>query len=449
MGFWRSNTGNLVYRLDAEETISDVSYHMLKNGALNSMLRVSRVSDDDRCELRYATDGYEIMGDFLRTHVFSKSQYARILLGVITAYGELDDCLMSADGMAASLDLMYITPKLDLGLVYLPIDEVKINFGLKDMLQKVDSAIEVTSAADLQDITAIRRVINEGSPEPTQLKRSLTDMLTKSPEAPVKKPEVTPAGGYISPQIQGQVVVPQPNPDAGGSEKDGGLLGKWFKPKPEKKKDEAVEIPEKTPEERPEKKPGLLGGLFKDKQKDSGGKPAKDKGKGKQPASFGDFAVPGMGPAAGGSVDVSFVPNQIPSNNAVRSQMSGDYAEDNFGKTMVAGLEPVAVKASGSTGGGGAALVRLDTNVRYEIYSLPFVVGRHKHYADLCITDHKQVSREHAAITSDGANFYIEDMGARNHTYVNGGELAAHQKVPIKSGDQIRFADCDFRFVIS
>jgi len=45
---------------------------------------------------------------------------------------------------------------------------------------------------------------------------------------------------------------------------------------------------------------------------------------------------------------------------------------------------------------------------------------------DFVLTDEK-VSRTHARILFDGSNFYVEDLGSKNGTFVNGKQIAERQ----------------------
>lgn len=50
-----------------------------------------------------------------------------------------------------------------------------------------------------------------------------------------------------------------------------------------------------------------------------------------------------------------------------------------------------------------------------------------------------RVSRRHARLTQQGRGYAIEDLGSRNHTYVNGDEV--HGTVPLRDGDQIKVGE--------
>lgn len=56
------------------------------------------------------------------------------------------------------------------------------------------------------------------------------------------------------------------------------------------------------------------------------------------------------------------------------------------------------------------------------------------------------VSRNHARITREDGQYYIEDLNSRNGTYLNGELLAYKQKCPVKPGDHLRFAREEYVF---
>ena len=63
------------------------------------------------------------------------------------------------------------------------------------------------------------------------------------------------------------------------------------------------------------------------------------------------------------------------------------------------------------------------------------------------VIDSPVVSRYHARIRREGRGIYIEDLNSTNGTSVNGELLGYQQKVEIKSGDEIMFADECYKIV--
>lgn len=56
------------------------------------------------------------------------------------------------------------------------------------------------------------------------------------------------------------------------------------------------------------------------------------------------------------------------------------------------------------------------------------------------------VSRNHARITREEDQYYIEDLNSKNGTYLNGKLLAYKQKCPVNPGDHLRFAREEYVF---
>ena len=71
------------------------------------------------------------------------------------------------------------------------------------------------------------------------------------------------------------------------------------------------------------------------------------------------------------------------------------------------------------------------------------VLGRYEKDCQILIP-HTAVSRTHAQITRKNGQYFIEDLNSRNHTYVNGKEIAA--LTPLKADDRIKICDFLYRF---
>ena len=58
----------------------------------------------------------------------------------------------------------------------------------------------------------------------------------------------------------------------------------------------------------------------------------------------------------------------------------------------------------------------------------------------------KYVSHRHAQITKIKEQYYVEDLGSSNHTWVNQIKLAQGQAEPLKEGDVVRFGKIELTF---
>ncbi len=74
-------------------------------------------------------------------------------------------------------------------------------------------------------------------------------------------------------------------------------------------------------------------------------------------------------------------------------------------------------------------------------------IGRDPH-SDIAIQD-DTVSSEHAVIDFDGGRFWLEDLRSTNGTKHGDVRLARGERVALKGGDHVRFADVDLMFVFA
>jgi len=58
------------------------------------------------------------------------------------------------------------------------------------------------------------------------------------------------------------------------------------------------------------------------------------------------------------------------------------------------------------------------------------------------------VSRRHARIIRRGDEFYLEDLGSMNGTFLNRSRLATHTPVPVQDGDEIRLGNLVLRVIL-
>ncbi len=75
-----------------------------------------------------------------------------------------------------------------------------------------------------------------------------------------------------------------------------------------------------------------------------------------------------------------------------------------------------------------------------------FIIGKSVGKSDYTIADNSAISRQHAKITRKNGNYYIQDMGSANGTYVNGQENNGAETL-LKDHDKILLADEMFEFI--
>ena len=73
---------------------------------------------------------------------------------------------------------------------------------------------------------------------------------------------------------------------------------------------------------------------------------------------------------------------------------------------------------------------------RWQLSGDRFVIGRGPE-CDLVVAD-RQVSREHAQITTSDSGYFLEDLGSKNGTHLNGARI--EEPVRLQDGDEIQVA---------
>lgn len=82
-----------------------------------------------------------------------------------------------------------------------------------------------------------------------------------------------------------------------------------------------------------------------------------------------------------------------------------------------------------------ASLIDSDGNV-FDVYKDYFVIGRNSKESDLSVRD-SSMSRKHAAIIRSGNEYYIEDLGSMNKTYVDGNQVMPGVRKQLNDGSVI------------
>lgn len=85
------------------------------------------------------------------------------------------------------------------------------------------------------------------------------------------------------------------------------------------------------------------------------------------------------------------------------------------------------------------------TGRRYELKSDRYVMGRHPDCH--IVIDVGAVSRNHCQVIREGENYFLEDLGSRNGTFLNDEPRKIEGRRPLKPGDQIRVCEVTFSFL--
>ncbi len=111
----------------------------------------------------------------------------------------------------------------------------------------------------------------------------------------------------------------------------------------------------------------------------------------------------------------------------------------------------------GASGGAAAKLTLKDGQEFMLDGKSEFLIGREDPvsniYPDIDLTPHRGeedgVSRMHAKIYAQGAQYLIEDLNSTNATFLNRQKLPPKTPTPIKDGDEVRFGKVEATFSLA
>lgn len=84
-------------------------------------------------------------------------------------------------------------------------------------------------------------------------------------------------------------------------------------------------------------------------------------------------------------------------------------------------------------------------NTIYALNVFPGIIGR-KATADLKILNHNNINQEHVKIhTYNGTQFVVEELNAKNKSYINGYILEPNELVLLNKGDILKLGTTDFK----
>lgn len=95
-----------------------------------------------------------------------------------------------------------------------------------------------------------------------------------------------------------------------------------------------------------------------------------------------------------------------------------------------------------------AYIIRSKNKRRALINKNRFIIGKDENNADFCISDNPTISRQHAVIVKENDNYFIIDGGSKNFSYINGKKLLSEEKAKLNNMDKIKLSNEEFVFII-
>lgn len=492
---------------DLSKQLDTVSISMLVNNKIPCLVPVSFSQVDETRYLKFNISSRIAFREFLeRPTTFGI--VSELFINMCNSFIELRKYMIDGSALILNPDMMFIDASLSMASFILePLLEEHRPVKYSDFFKKILFSLQIT---DNGNLGAVVNMLNGRNFSLENFSEQLINLknASLSYDSPVSERDrdnrsENDFGEFADRQLNPEKTVEKPEPPKKPS--DEGLLGlgKFAIPgifggsKQKDQKETQPQIPTPPPApaqtptggavpsvkppkpEPPQKKPEK-GGLFKkllsgDKEKKAKPAPAPSA------APMGGIAIPGMEvdhiksmgsmqPVPASAPVQPNIPNVQPENPVspeppAQEFIVPDYLEQTGGSTIeppysdsenMAGRimrtysiddeDDTTQLMGGEEGSGIPRLMRLSTKEIIDIDKDTFNIGCDpKYLLDYVISD-KRISRRHASIIHRNGNYFIVDLGSKNHTYVNGNMLISNMEQILNSGDKIRLAVEEFIF---
>lgn len=479
----------LVYKIDNNDVIDQMSVNMLKNNEIQHILPVSFTQIGEEKYLKYDITSKISLTDAIK-YPISKERLLAIYDGIFSGILSIDNFMIPNNSLLMNCDDIYFDEFNEcVYLVAFPVNnEQNAQIDLEEFTRSLANKVQLKT----NDEYITGKILNKLNQTQTfsveEFKKFIKTLLNEK-SAPVQQPNKQPTQPYVTPpaktpqhQIINQSLPTQQQPVNPAPQTNGAQSAQSQKaPTPTPQQRGGMNIPGKAngqmniPGQVPTKKQNIVppaqqtqpntppsdpdepqislfyllqhynaenAALYK-KQKEAkkNGSATKASKKG------GAMAVPNQNQQA---------------QPIVQSQSQVPYVEQrepqkrNFGNTTV--LNGKNKKKTTVLNGKAAptqnaqkraTLLRERTNERIVITKIPFRLGASEDGdVDYIIKGNTNISQTHAIIGYEVSGYTIADDHSTNGTYLNGNPLQPDKYMLLNSGNIVRMADEDFRFEI-
>lgn len=488
----------LVYKINNEDSIDQMSLNMLKNNSIKHILHVSFTQIGEEQYIRYDITSKISLSQIIK-YPISKERFLAIYEGIFKAILNLDDYMVPNNTLLLDVDDIYFDEFHEcVYLIALP-----INAPVTKSIDFAEFTRSLTNRVQLQekDVFIIGKVLNHLNQTQTfsvvEFKKFIQSMINEKSQSgsqttvqqqvqqPVHKPIQQPV------QPVHQTIPQQQNPtmqahllsnQQGFSEQRAHQKQFAQKPMPPQQKNMNIPNQQGRVMNIPGQKP-----VNKVQQNPVNNTPSKDEPKislfyllqhynaenaalyKKQKAEKREKIKKQINTNIPQNTSARQVPNQVQQQykpQPVVNVAQREPQKRNFGDTTVLNAPRRPSNNYGETtvlmNGNGAGettvltaannpmivpyLIRKKNNEKILLNKPVFRIGKERSYVDYFIGDNTAISRSHADFIARDGEYYVEDTNSTNHTFVNGKMIQSGVKTIISHGDTIRLANEDFEF---
>lgn len=492
----------LIYKLQDEEKVDEISVQMLKDRSIQGFLHISFSQMNKDRFFKYDVTSLVPVSEILEYSIDRKKTLG-IFSGVVDALLSAEEYMLIEDTILLDVERIYVNLNdFSTKLVCLPLEGIDSQFvEPKKFFKSIIMNATFSENENNDYITSILNFINSGEYSLEKFKQLLNKLQEDKP-APKKAEEPK---ANVQPKVQ-EVKKPEPVVEQPKQPVREPVAPKQPAVNPVRQPQSAMNnvsrpginipnVPEK-PKAQPEKKEGTEMSLMyllrhyskenieiyknkgcieesSDYKPKDGSKPEKKNTKKQEPVQstmMQGVKIPGREtpsinaapePPSYKQKQPQLAPKPVVEPKPVYKEPAKPVMEEpvlfempvdmNFGETIALPdncEETVMLDEDDDYAPNlkKAYLIRRKNQDHININKDKFVIGKDMNYANYFISDNTAISRMHCKITLENGQYYITDTGSRNHTRVNGRIIQPEVKTPINDGDELRLANEEFEF---
>lgn len=390
---YRRNAGTNYMILPQEGEVADFEEEMLRNNDIPVLLTFFSMRSDGRRELWYDITAKKSLRHLYEQETVERNQLCAILLGVLEAYKQLGDYLISDTRIRLMEDTLYLSGKgvdMKVFLCFAPGQEYSFVEQLTQLYEYLMPLIDAEDETLVKLIYEGYQFLMDGSFSLEQMEQDLRDALM---------PEMGSSGSADDNRGNRALDLPE---------------------MPETQ----TRVTEDEPSQEDEKRRAILDELYEDDEEESFAEKIKQFFAG-IPAEIAERLhkkKTDYFPPKDLEEDLVYDPSEsLPAPTVLLSEDAASC----FGKLLYEGE---------------------GEEKDFVLDKKEYRIGSRDERNDILLHS-SAVSRHHARIWKEGKEFFIEDLNSTNGTYINGEPVNVNEPRKLQYMDKVSFADVSFRMV--
>lgn len=463
-------TTYLVFDIDDDLEIDSFAIHMMEHNRIANIVQTQIVSINEKRQLQFNITGLIKLNNRISVPR-PKKEVLGILSSILNAFEEVDAYMLDMEHLFLDWEYIYLDGQGNCMLMYLPFGHMpgkdKIVF-LQEIVSRVQPDYQEKDPYLFDILNAFSRgAVQKLSDFGEIIKKNAASMSEGCGEEKKTwqqelKPETSPA----APQEKEEKAIPETIEKKSGKKSSGSHKipvinipgrepGAKEVPAVSDRASETREVPSvPAPVKKPEKK-GFFGSFAVPKKQKAQEIPIPERESNKSPdhleavSAYEKGRQDDMYEGYENTVIMQEAPQGFSAGKPMGSTVGSPVEAPAGNFVLPSGEEGTFILTQQEDYVQTAArLIRRQDGTAYQINKQRVMVGSGT-AADICIYNNNAISRNHAIITYDNGDYYIEDNQSKNGSFLNGRRLQSGAREHLYDGMFLKLANEDFIFRVN